>query len=315
MDHEVHTFLQQDLAELTSEYDRIRNRTIEDPGTAGDEGEENWKHLLREWIPPNYPIVTKGRIVSSLGEASPQIDVLILKPFYPARLLSKKLYLSSGVAAAFECKNTLRAHHLAAAMESSVATKRLLISDPPSTPRQLGHGPIMYGILAHAHEWVRPASTPVENVVNALKGCLPPGSSPAEVLDLVCVATLDTWVKDVEFLMRRHFPHQYWHGAVGDRFELGPDVDGVIKVCIRSYDAWPSNPLGTMISSVVSHLAWTDVAVRPLADYLRQILHHAGGSGPVWAWPTDQFDGRIIDGVEAHRTHGWNEWASAVWQP
>ena len=46
MNHELHDFLQQDLAEMQAEYVRIRKRTLEDPGTAGDEGEEVWACLL-----------------------------------------------------------------------------------------------------------------------------------------------------------------------------------------------------------------------------------------------------------------------------
>jgi hypothetical protein len=49
--------------------------------------------------------VTKGRILTETGYASPQIDVLILHPSYPKILLDKKMYLSGGVAAAFECMN------------------------------------------------------------------------------------------------------------------------------------------------------------------------------------------------------------------
>jgi len=33
--------------EIEEEYNRIRKRAYEDPGTAGDQGEENWAELLR----------------------------------------------------------------------------------------------------------------------------------------------------------------------------------------------------------------------------------------------------------------------------
>jgi hypothetical protein len=102
--HELEEFLAQDRAEIAAEYKRIYQRSTEDPGTAGDEGEENWAELLREWSPPSYQVVTKGRIIFPDGTATPQIDVLVLRGTYPPRLLTKKLYLSSGVVAAFECK-------------------------------------------------------------------------------------------------------------------------------------------------------------------------------------------------------------------
>jgi hypothetical protein len=54
--HELEDFLEQDQAEIASEYKRIYRRSTEDPGTAGDQGEENWAELLRNWLPPNYQV-------------------------------------------------------------------------------------------------------------------------------------------------------------------------------------------------------------------------------------------------------------------
>ena len=39
--HDLHTFMEQVTREIASEYKRIYTRAAEDPGTAGDEGEEN----------------------------------------------------------------------------------------------------------------------------------------------------------------------------------------------------------------------------------------------------------------------------------
>jgi hypothetical protein len=111
-EHELKTFLAQDVEEMASEYARIRSRSREDPGTAGDEGEEAWAGVLREWLPDNYKVRVKGRILGSNGVASPQVDIVVLRPGYPRRLLDKKLYLAGGVAAAFECKNTLTAQDI-----------------------------------------------------------------------------------------------------------------------------------------------------------------------------------------------------------
>src|SRR5690348_14207781 len=92
---------------ISQEYTRIQERVHEDPGTAGDQGEENWAAILRGWLPANYPVVTKGRIIDHDGKASPQVDVIVLSPFYPMSLRDKKLYFVGGVVAAFECKLTL----------------------------------------------------------------------------------------------------------------------------------------------------------------------------------------------------------------
>src|SRR5580692_5249368 len=99
--HELFDFMRQASDEIQAEYARIVKRTAEDPGTAGDEGEENWRAVLQHWLPPYYRVVTKGRIINPQGEATPQMDVLILHPAYPAGLVSKKLYLAGGVLAAF----------------------------------------------------------------------------------------------------------------------------------------------------------------------------------------------------------------------
>ena len=123
--HDLHDFMRQISAEMSAEYDRIQTRAREDPGTAGDQGEENWAELLRDWLPRNYAVVTKGRIISQESVTSPQIDVLVLNGAYPNKLHNKKLYLAAGVAAAFECKTTLKALHIAQAVENCTIIKSL----------------------------------------------------------------------------------------------------------------------------------------------------------------------------------------------
>jgi hypothetical protein len=110
--HDIHEFLKFAQYELEFEYKRISERATEDPGTAGDQGEENWATLLRNWLPSYFYVVTKGRILTRNNYASPQVDVLVLHPSYPRILLGKKYYLAEGVAAAFECKTTLKANHV-----------------------------------------------------------------------------------------------------------------------------------------------------------------------------------------------------------
>src|ERR1041384_2880064 len=89
---------------LSSDYSRIRARSREDPGTAGNQAEENWAEILRNWLPANYRVVTKGRILFKDGSTSPQVDVLVLTSSYPRGLGNEKYFFSGGVVAAFECK-------------------------------------------------------------------------------------------------------------------------------------------------------------------------------------------------------------------
>ena len=142
--HEGETFLEQDLIEMRSEYDRIRARTREDPGTAGDEGEEAWAAVLRGWLPSSYQIRLKGRILGADGAAGPQVDIVVLRPGYPKRLLDKKLYLAGGVAALFECKNTLTAADIVKTWQNVEAVNALEGA---------------WGKKPRSGRWCRPSST------------------------------------------------------------------------------------------------------------------------------------------------------------
>jgi hypothetical protein len=124
--HDIHDFVIAAQKEIGQEYYRIQKRASEDPGTAGDQGEENWATLFRNWLPSYFHVVTKGRILTESGYASPQLDLIVLTPAYPGILLDKKLYLAGGVVAAFECKTTLKAEHVTDALETSVALRQNL---------------------------------------------------------------------------------------------------------------------------------------------------------------------------------------------
>src|SRR3569623_705473 len=120
------TFMKRLPAQQEQEYRSIQERVAEDPGTAGDQGEENWASLLRNWLPKSYEVVTKGRLLGPDGSAGPQVDVFVLSPVYPRYLIDKKLYLTGGVIAAFECKVTLRGFHIQQFFENCIAIRPLV---------------------------------------------------------------------------------------------------------------------------------------------------------------------------------------------
>ncbi len=190
--HELKTFLMQDLHEMTSEYDRIRTRSAEDPGTAGDEGEEVWAELLRNWLPEDYTIVTKGRVLGADGSAGPQVDILVLCPGYPKRLLSKKLYLAGGVIAVFECKNTLTSRHIADSFGRAARVNALV-------PRRTGSPfvemvpAIAFGLLAHSRVWKSSASQSIRLVDRLLQSGMQLLAHPSDVPVLICIADLACW--------------------------------------------------------------------------------------------------------------------------
>lgn len=274
-DHELVQFFTQDLAELTAEYARIRARTHEDPGTAGDEGEEVWAELLRNWLPSSYPVVTKGRILAADGRAGPQVDLLVLRPGYPSRLLSKKLYMAGGVAAAFECKNTLRPEHLVSAFAAAARIEALTqtVTDTPFA--QIGPA-IPYGLLAHSHDWQRPGSDPLGNVDRILQAQLDVMGRLAHAPVVVCIADTGCW--DILRWTYNGPGITSWEGT-RDLYGL-PEAPSASVMYMRHTDdlefgAAPPNAIAAMIAYLVSRLAHTDSGLRPLSQY----FHAAGLSG------------------------------------
>lgn len=238
--HEVESYVRQATREIQDEYERISARSAEDPGTAGDEGEENWAKVLREWLPSSVHVVTKGRLLCADGSTSHQVDVLVLSENYPAGLLNKKMYLASEVLAVFECKLTLRKGHVIETVKRAAELKRLLYEQ---------HGrDVMYGLVSHSHSWSS------DEVATAKISKLLKESDaeyvqhPNEALNVTCVADLDTWVSHCFSPMgegEEEFTSGYYRSHVevpqgGDYFDCDPP------------------PAGRMISSVYRHLASED---------------------------------------------------------
>jgi hypothetical protein len=273
--HELEDFLEQDRAEIAAEYERIFRRSTEDPGTAGDQGEENWTDFLRQWLPPSYQVVTRGRVLFPDGTATPQIDILVLRGTYPPRLLSKKLYLSSGVVAAFECKNTLTAKHIT----DAAATAALLKANTylrQGTLRSELHATPVFGLLAHSHSWKAKSSNPIDNVDARITEVLNGIGHPSGLIDIICVADLGAWtlvhwvecpwLYDDDFREFRRKAGALPGGSVttgyfryveancGDREEPTEEAP---------------NPIAVLVAELLKRLAWDDADLLPIADYLR----------------------------------------------
>lgn len=310
--HDLHDFMQQLSDEMAAEYDRIQKRASEDPGTAGDQGEENWAELLRGWLPRTYEVVTKGRIISADGRTSPQVDVLVLKDVYPEKLIDKKLYLAAGVAAAFECKITLRASHIEEAVKNCVVIKDLY-PVRNGTPYKELHAPIVYGLLAHSHSWKGHNSAPEDNILQKLNlSDLMFVSHPRLCLDVLCVADLAAWtLLKVTFLSQFH-PRDP---------NYAPQNAETITVYGRHTAACDSQveiftSIGVLISSLSRRLAWEDSALRDLADYYRDTKITGIGSGKKRSWEpnsiysTKVYDGFGVRGPLTGEANVWDEWFS-----
>jgi hypothetical protein len=297
---------------IGTEYARIRKRATEDPGTAGDQGEENWAAVLRGWLPRSYTVVTKGRIISHAGIAGPQVDVLVLKPSYPPALDGMKLYLAEGVAAAFECKITLKGQHIRNATENARALRDAYAPRTGSPYREL-HSPLLYGLLAHSHVWKSPESQPIENIESELTSSLGRIAHPKAMLDVLCVADLGLWTAS----------RTAWLGP-GQLPEWSPELVrlyGERGSATASYvGAWPEyeqqnahfTPVGAMIAAVLRRLAWEDPSMRSIADYFRLAGLTGAGRGDMYRFSESTYSEEIRPRITAGMLSNgvaWDEWS------
>ncbi len=308
--HELAAFVDQASETLAAEYRRIRRRAPSDPGTAGDEGEGNWRDFLRAWVPPELAVVTKGRILGHKGDMSPQVDVLILRPGYPPALHGKNTYLAGGVLAAFECKLTLRRHHILEAAETARAVRRL-ISPRNGTPYGELHSPIIFGLLAHATALRR---DPVLQIDAALSEALGADAHPRESLDAVCVENLAFWfsgshVRPPLTGMDERFLEMY-------RRTFGPPEEGAVENYYMRWHDTKGNlqaprPLYLMFERLIRRIAYEIELYRPVADYWRQAAVGGARSIAGRRWPMSILTKQSSDGIargNGMKGPAWNPW-------
>lgn len=270
--HDLAVFMRQDAAEMQSEYDRIRATSREDPGTAGDQGEENWAQLLRKWLPESYAVRVKGRLLAASGARSRQVDLIVLRPGYPRRLLDKKLYLLDGVAAVFECKNTLKAEHLARSFDRVRVINDL--APRTGTPFAETVPAVFCGVLAHSCVWQSANSKRLQRVDALLQKGL---GTAARIKDcpspsLVCVADLACWsAHRMTYDGPAMMPEHIWDIR---RHRHGLPEDGASEVLYMRYRedspnrlSQPPNSISVAIATILGRLARDDSAVRPLTQY------------------------------------------------
>jgi hypothetical protein len=267
--------------EMGSEYERIQKRSTEDAGTAGDQGEENWATVFRNWLPADYQVVTKGRLLSEKGIASPQVDVIILHPFYPKQLLDKKLYLTAGVAAAFECKNTLKSSHIEKAVQNSTEIRNLIKLKPATYHEEL-YSPIIYGLIAHSHSWKGDKSTPDDNIHSKLiEADLKYVTHPRECLDFICVSDLAVWSSYKMPMSMYTFEQEgkpFFKWIPGVQTAYGVSNRKMFSVDSEPYRNY--TPIGTFLSRLLKKLAITDKRLKDFSWYFGQAV--GGGASLNW---------------------------------
>lgn len=268
-EHELHGFFRSYSRKLAEDYAATRPRVLEDPGTAGDQGEESWASLLRDWLPEGYSVVTKGRILGASGDASPQVDVIVLKPNYPKFLKGHKYYFLEGVAAAFECKLTLKPGHLEKVMKNAKLIAGLQ-PKPSGSPQKEIMAPLVYGVLAHSYSWSADKDSVVTRITEKIHELGQQAIEPRELPELVCIADLAGW-RLAHCSIARY--------TVGDWVEPDPSIrDAAIELIKKEYAGFPQKNHRT--SSYVQLLI-----EKPHSEYTTQYYpEHINSNTPTESW-------------------------------
>lgn len=271
--HDMYDFMVEVSHQMKQEYGRIFNRATEDPGTAGDEGEDNWAEFLRKWLPATYHVVTKGRILGSDGTASPQVDVLILNPNYPEALRNKKLYFAGGVIAAFECKLTLRKRHI----DKIITTAKYIKSiENRSTENHytMHNSRMIYGVLAHSHEWktktIRDTNFQIMQYIN--KKLVTQNVQLIQSPDIFCIS--DT----TSYIFRKSLRFGQDEDTSTKDFLLKNNIDVAISYGYSMH--WVNEDdndfngaiLGSLITNLTRKMAYYDPSIRKIAEYYQDTL-------------------------------------------
>lgn len=308
--HDLFDFFKEANQNIESEYKRICKTASEDPGTAGDQGEENWKMILEQWLPPYYQIVTKGRILNENGVASPQMDVIVLSPEYPKQLVNCKRYLSKGVVAVFECKTTLRKENITEFFEHSKQLQRI-IGHGEGTPRKELQSDIFYGLLAHSHEWKKEKSKPKDNITNAVEQALESDiEHPIQMPDVICVADLGVW-KSVKIVI----PPQSSFGDIKENREHGYDRLTVrTGYAVSDSESDLYTPVGAMVFQVLQNLSWKNIDLRNICNYMRKLGIEGTAHGKMKLWDPNNILTKELINQSFMLTNGgfWNEWSMMV---
>jgi hypothetical protein len=230
----------------------------------------------------------------------------------PHALLEKRVWLAEGVAAAFECKTTLTACHVALSIKRCAAFKGLYKVRTGSPFREL-RSPLVYGILSHSHSWKKPNSKPLENINDALHDGSAGVSHPRLELDSICVADLAAWTS-----MYTSFYSVSWapQSEATLRAAFGQDWGPTTAFLCASHETENQKSTFRRIAAMLAHLlqrlAWSDPSIRDFADYYRLANMWGSAAGRSRPWPASVYSDEVRQGIADGRTTNgvrWDEWS------
>lgn len=282
--------------QMADEYARIRKRSKKNASHAGNEGETNWMTILSNWLPSDYHIMNRVQLMNETGETSPEVDIAVLRPYYPKALLNRKVVLTAGVVAAFEIKNTLKTNHIEESFEKSIEIRRIL-KQPLSIYNSSFYkgyeselySPIIYGLLAHSHSWKGKKSKPLEIINEKIYECdLKYVTDPKDQVDIVCVSDLALWSSmkcPLRMLAKTGINNIDWLPGPQTAYAR-LDADSLKKFS-NGYVDRNFTPIGAMLCKLLEKLAVTDERLRDLSIYFKQTGLAPGQLFRWRQWPED----------------------------
>ena len=150
---------------------------ISHAGQKGAATEENWRSLLRSYLPGRYKIES-GCVVDVEGNSSDQLDVLVLDNQYTPVLFESggvRFYPAESIYATFEVKQEVDRQHIKYAGEK-VASLRRLQRTSARIPHAGGEfspkkpGRIIGGLLTSTSSWDPPLGDSFERALLSLDG-------------------------------------------------------------------------------------------------------------------------------------------------
>jgi hypothetical protein len=293
---------------IARDYEVVTKRSKEDPGTAGDQAEEQWAEILRNWLPATFPVITKGRILFEDRSASPQVDVLVLKPSYPLALRKQKHIFSGGVLAAFECKLTLRGRDVRDAFEACSLIKKKSRRVQGTPFDELCKLPL-FGVLAHSHN-IR-AKKGESRLYEAIEKCQTEfAQHNSELIDVICVAEEATIPLSRHLLIgpnlnrdeRKELADEETQGLISTMYVIHQEKDGD--------PLYVGAALAGLVHDLTQRLAFHEPSIRDWADHLSYLGFYGGIGRPVY-WTADELSAPVLRRLQKRGSEDepWSKWS------
>lgn len=310
-------YMRQATQEIQSEYERIHRRAASDPGTAGDEGEENWAEIIKQWLPDSLKVVTKGQLLTVDGKTSPQVDIIVLEPNYPKALINKKKYLIDGIVAVFECKVTIDKNSIHKTIKNCAIIKKLIGQrNRNGSPYKELTSPIVFGLLAHSSIW----KSATKDVINTISSHLLEADKlyvkhPSEMMDLLCIPSLGNWRSLIEC----------WVDHKNEIIDYDGEYLALPRIVTSDYMCHYKNdgqsndftPIGHFIASLWIRISKERHDLRRLSEYFNCVLEsNCSESITTRDWSTKVYSNKLLKKLNDNKfilaDGPWDEWNSRI---